>query len=280
MKMKSKSYSGITKIADMPFYTEGPAVDSRGNLYCTTLAGGSILKMDAAGGILEWARSECPNGQIILPDDEHLICDVKLSAIRRFDPKGGLIRNEIEGYCSGEMVYTPNDLVADTWGNIYFTDSIRHKGKIFFLGKDGRQHVLAADLDYPNGLVLSRNQQCLYVAESYKNRIISIDLEEPGKAREGYRVFANLPQNESGQYNLPDGLALDGYGNIWVAHYGMQAIQVLSSDGELLRSVKTGVPLTSNLTFINERTLFITGGFGEPGPGILLKYFLDDDAVR
>lgn len=272
--MQSDSYSRIKKIADISFYAEGPAVDSRGNLYCTTLAGGSILKVEGSGKIVEWARSECPNGQIILPNDEHLICDVKLPAIRRFNPEGQFISNEIEGSCSGEKIFAPNDLIADTSGNIYFTDSVRHKGKVCFLGSDGRQHVLIRDLDYPNGIILSKDQQQLYVAESYKNRIILIDLEEPGKCREAYHVFATLPQNKPGEYNLPDGLAIDHHGNLWVAHYGMQAIQVLSPDGKLSRTVNTGVPFISNLTFTNNKTLFITGGFGEPGPGILLKYFL------
>jgi len=201
---------------------------------------------------------------------------VKLSAVRRFDTEGRFIRNETEGSCSGEKIYAPNDLVADASGNIYFTDSVRHKGKVCFLGKGGHQHVLMGDLDYPNGLVLSKDEQRLYVAESYKNRIILIDLEAPGKCREACHVFATLPQNKTGQYNLPDGLALDHQDNIWVAHYGMQAIQVLSPGGELLCTVNTGVPLTSNLTFINKETLLITGGFGEPGPGILLKYFTRD----
>jgi gluconolactonase len=276
MKRGSNSTGRIIKIADFPFYTEGPAVDREGNLYCTTLAGGSILKVGSSGKIVEWAQSLCPNGQIILQDGDHLICDVKLSSVKRFDAKGRFIRNEIEGCCCGEKVYTPNDLVADALGNIYFTDSVRFKGKVCFLGEDGQQNILVSDLDYPNGIVLSKDQQHLYVAESSKNIIIKIDLSGPGDAKEGYQIFATLPWNKTGKYNMPDGLALDDHGNLWVAHYGMQAIQVLSSDGDSLCSIDTGIPLTSNLTFINKETLFITGGFGEPGPGSLLKYFIRD----
>lgn len=276
---QSGAYSRMKRIAAVPFYTEGPAIDDKGDLYCTTLTGKSILKVEASGKIVEWAESDCPNGQIILPDGEHLICDVKLSAVRRFDAEGRFIRNEIEGTCSGEKIFAPNDLVADRSGNIYFTDSVRLKGKVCFLGKDGQQHILEEKLDYPNGLVLSKDERRLYVAESYKNRIILIDLEEPGRSRKGHHVFATLPQHTAGGYNLPDGLALDHHGNIWVAHYGLQAVQVLSPEGELLCSVDTGVPLTSNLVFINKETLFITGGFGEPGPGILLKYFIMDQEL-
>lgn len=276
MSIEKSVITRIEKIADLPFYTEGPAIDSKGNIYCTTLAGGSILKIDAQDKITEWAQSACPNGQIILSGDEHLICDIKLGAIRRFDSHGRFVKNEVEGYCSGIPVYSPNDLVTDSDGNIYFTDSIRNKGKVCFLGIDGQQRILVGNLDYPNGLVLSYDQKVLYVAESYKNRIIKIDLESPGLAKGSTNVFAELPRHHSSkeQDNLPDGLTLDNNKNLWVAHYGMQAIHKLSPKGRLLFSINTTMPFTSNLVFADERTLIITGGYGEPGPGALFKIYL------
>ena len=134
------------------------------------------------------------------------------------------------------------------------------------MGTDGRQQILAANLDYPNGIVLSHDQSVLYVAESYKNRIIKIDLESPGLAKGGANVFAELPRHQSGeeQANLPDGLTLDNEGNLWVAHYGMQAVHKLSPQGMLLSSTDTTLPLTSNLVFADEKTLIITGVIRRP----------------
>lgn len=267
---------GLEKIASLPFYTEGPAIDSIGNIYCTTLSGGAILKIDTENKITEWAHSDCPNGQIILPDGDHLICDVKLSAVRRFDGDGRLVKNEVEKYCDDMPVYCPNDLVTDSEGNIYFTDSIRNDGKVCFLGINGEQSILARDLDYPNGLVLSFDQKKLFVAESYNNRILKIDLESAGKAKGNIQVLTELPAHTSGkkENNLPDGLAMDHEGNIWVAHYGMQSIHQLSPEGKLLSSIDTGMPLTSNLFFLNHETIVVTGGYGEPGPGGIFKIWL------
>lgn len=261
------------RIADLQFYTEGPAADHQGNFYCTTLSGGSILKIDQDNGISVWAESPCPNGQIILPDGDHLVCDVTLLAIRRFSPDGKFLRNEIEGFCSDQPVYAPNDLIADADGGVYFTDSRRYEGKVCFLGINGEQKIVAAGLDYPNGLVLSSDGKSLYVAESYKNRIVRIKLKAPGLADSDFHVHANLPQHTSGkeQDNLPDGLALNGSGELLVAHYGMQAIQLLSDKGETVASIDTGMPLTSNLCLIDEQTLIVTGGYGEPGPGAIFK---------
>ena len=266
----------LEKIVSLPFYTEGPAMDSKGNIYCTTLAGGTILKIDNENKISEWAYSNCPNGQTILPNDDHLVCDGKLAAVRRFDSNGRFLENEIEKYCNNTEVYCPNDLIADNDGNIYFTDSVRSEGKVCFVGADDQQAILVRNLDYPNGLVISSDQKTLYVAESYKNRILKIDLESPGNAKDNIDIFAELPEHISGKKedNLPDGLALDHDGNIWVAHYGMQSIHKLSPEGELLYSIDTGMPFTSNLFFLNPEIIIVTGGYGEPGPGGLFKALL------
>jgi gluconolactonase len=265
-----------TKIASLLYYTEGPVIDDQGNFYCTTLTGGSILKINRRKEISEWGKSACPNGQIILPEGDHLICDSKLAAVRRFDPDGNFLKDEIKKFCADFPVHVPNDLIIDKEGNLYFTDSVRHMGKVCFLGINGDQKVVIYDLDYPNGLVLSDDGKLLYVAESYQNRIIKIKLKEPGVAGGAFEVFANLPNHPSGheQDNLPDGLALDADNNLFIAHYGMQAVQVLSENGSPLKSIDTTMPYSSNVAIVNSSTILVTGGYGEPGPGAL---FLIED---
>lgn len=275
MISNNRSY-GIIKIADLPFYTEGPVTDSGGNIYFTTLTGGGILKVNNHNKISEWANSLCPNGQIILPDGDHLVCDITMCAVRRFCKDGKFLRNEIEGHCADSPIYSPNDLITDQMGNLYFTDSIRHKGKICFLGVNGDQKVVVTGLDYPNGLVLSADESWLIIAESYTNRILKIKLISPGLTDGAPECFVELPKHSSGSKadNLPDGLALRNNGELLVAHYGMQAVQVISEEGNLLRSIDTYMPLTSNLCFLDDQTIIVTGGFGEPGPGGLYKISL------
>jgi len=261
------------QIAGLPFYTEGPAIDDQGNFYCTTLTGGSILKINRRNQVSEWARSACPNGQVILPGGDHLVCDSKLSVVVRFDADGQFLKNELALFCADEPISVPNDLITDSQGNLYFTDSVRNNGKIFFLGTNGEQKVVTAGLDYPNGLVLAHDERCLYVAESYQNRILQIDLKAPGEEAGSFSVFAALPRHHSGQLhlNLPDGLALAKNGELFVAHYGMQMVQVLSATGQLLTSIESGMPLTSNLCFLDDNSIMVTGGTGEPGPGGVFK---------
>ncbi|WP_018625922.1 SMP-30/gluconolactonase/LRE family protein [Niabella aurantiaca] len=273
--MKWTSYK-TEKIADLPFYTEGPAVDSREDFYCTTLTGGSIVQWTKEHTIKHWASSAAPNGQIIAGNGDHLVCDVRHRSINRYNAAGELVQTEIAGTCAGVAVCCPNDLIMDGAGNLYFTDSVRGSGKVFFKGTNGAQAILADNLDYPNGLVFSPDEKILYVAESYRNRIVKIDMDRPGFTAAGIKDFVRLPCHPSGKAedNLPDGLALDPEGNIWVAHYGMQAVHRFSPGGELLTSIDTTIPLTSNLVFADVRTVFVTGGYGEPGPGAIVKITL------
>jgi gluconolactonase len=165
--------------------------------------------------------------------------------------------------------------VLDKTEGIYFTDSIRKEGAVFYCRKDGSQVVVAENLDYPNGLVLSADEKSLFIAESYANRILKLNLSGPGCLQGRPEVFSLLPQNRQRGYNLPDGMAVDKKGNLFVAHYGMQAIQVISPSGRLLFSVDTGLPLTSNLIICEAGTLIVTGGYEEPGPGAVLRIQLN-----
>lgn len=258
-------YSGHITNIEVAFYCEGPAVDSFGNFYITNLSGGQILKV-SEGRIEEWARSVCPNGQVILKNDDHLICDSKLGSIRRFDKNGNFVNDLINGTCAGRKIQVPNDLTVDKNQGVYFTDSVRGNGCVGYLGKNGEEYIIAEGLDYPNGLALSADEKYLYVAESYKNRIVQFLID---KTNPEIMVLANLPSNRSGKEvdNLPDGLKIDHLGNLWVAHYGMGALQIISKKGEFIGSFEAQVRLPSNLCFNNER-LLITGGVNEPGPGM------------
>jgi len=266
----------VEKLLDLPFYTEGPAMDVDLNFYFTALTGGFIGKIDGEGFYTEWSKGTCPNGQIILENGEHWFCDSQEAGISRYGPQGDFLGYLMKGVCGDDRIQAPNDLIVDSSKNLYFTDSVRGEGKVFFQSANGQQLVVAKDIDYANGLALSLDERYLYVAESYQNRILAIELSDPGIAKSPKKIFAELPTHPSGQAtgNLPDGLVVDRDGKLWVAHYGMQAIQVLAPTGQLVFTIDTALPLTSNLCFIEDspscQKLLVTGGYGEPGPGAVL----------
>ena len=82
--------------------------------------------------------------------------------------------------------------------------------------------------------------------------------------------------------NQPDGICLDEAGNLYVAHYGMRQVQVLSPEGKLIRRYAGGNLTTSNVAFGGKDMdqLYVTGGLGkenEPGGGL---FRLDLKGVR
>ncbi len=252
----------------LPWYTEGPVVDNAGAVYFTTLAGGQIMRLDrTTGEVMEWARGAKPNGQLILPNGDHLVCDSGNASVTRYDRSGALLGYDIAGTCAGAMVRKPNDLVCDAEGGVYFTDSVRHTGRVFYYGPDGTQRILAEGLDFPNGIACSADGKWLLIAESYQNRILRMPTASTGLPAGGWEVFAALPENEDPTgYNLPDGIAFHPDGTLWVAHYGMQAVQVLAGNGTLTKTIPVDFPLPSNLCLTAEH-LIVTGGSAEPGPG-------------
>lgn len=255
-------------VIDFDYYTEGPAVDDQGNLYFTDLAGKTIW-CHCNGFLNRWATGVRPNGQCIMENGDHLICDSDESLILQFDKEGSLLKKWEYDHIGRVKVRCPNDICVSNDGQgFYFTDSVRHTGAVYYQDFDGRSLVVADNLDFANGIAIDPADQYLMVAESYTNRIVKIALKEPGVRQGSPEIFATLPfhpgNKETG--NLPDGIRLDPFGRLWVAHYGMQNVHVLSPEGELLRTYDTGIPLTSNLCFA-EYGLYITGGSGEPGPG-------------
>src|SRR5690606_9947352 len=189
------------------FYTEGPVVDSNGVIYVTNLLGKEILKYDGANGFSVWATCASPNGQFISSNQEHFVCNSLSSSIERFDQQGNHIETYFRGKIDGHIVECPNDLWIGDQG-IYFTDSIRYSGAVVFIDKSRKAKLIADRLDYPNGIVFDEKRNCLYVAESYKNRIIKINLNHPDHP---VSTLVNLPPHPSGDEskNLPDGLFLE-----------------------------------------------------------------------
>jgi gluconolactonase len=266
----------VQKLADLAFYSEGPAVGHVDEWFVTTLSGEQILRVWPDGKTSVWAQGKCPNGQIIVSNGQHWLCESRSGRIASYNADGTFSGFVINGTCGGIPVQTPNDLLVDSLGNLYFTDSIRTDGRVFFRGKDGSEKCFADGIDYANGIALNPDETRLYVAESYANRIRVYDLTRPGAHEEGYTCI-DLPGHATGgpASNLPDGLAADREGRLWVAHYGMQAIHLIAPDGAWLFSIDTELPLTSNLTFISDcpsqKRLLVTGGYGEPGPGAVMS---------
>src|SRR5690606_16755255 len=115
-------------------------------------------------------------------------------------------------------------------------------------------------------------------------RILSAELSGPGVLHSSFEVFVDLPENPIPEdpdrlpftANLPDGIAWDAQGRLWVAHYGMGVLQVIGAGGDLIDSIPSGIPATSNLCIAPDGlSIYVTGGTAEPGPGSVHKISIE-----
>jgi gluconolactonase len=257
------------KVVEVPGYSEGVVVDADGALFLSDVYNGIIYRVGADGEARMWAKTGAPNGHKILADGTHLVCDGSQHAVLRLDASGKILGKASSGY-DGKPLRAPNDLTLDSLGGFYFTDpggsSAQNPiGTVHYVDAQGKTHLLAGGLAFPNGIAIRPDGRTLLVGESNHNRILSYDIIKPGKVVR-MRVFANLPTKEGEQIaNEPDGICLDREGNLYVAHYGMRQVQVLSPKGKLLRGYAAGNLTTSNVAFGGTRLdqLYVTGALGD-----------------
>jgi gluconolactonase len=257
------------KVVEVPGYSEGAVVDAEGAVYISDVYHGIIYRVGADGKAKVWAETGAPNGHKILADGTHLVCDGSLHAVLHLDATGKILDKAAAEY-DGKPLRAPNDLTLDAKGGFYFTDPGGSNlqtpiGTVHYVDARGKIHLVAEGLAFPNGIALRPDGKTLLVGESNRNRILSYELVAPGKVGR-MRVFADLPTKEGEQIaNEPDGMCLDREGNLYVAHYGMRQVQVLSPEGKLLRRYGAGNLTTSNVAFGGPHMdqLYVTGALGE-----------------
>ena len=163
---------------------------------------------------------------------------------------------------------SPNDLAVRSDGSIYFTDppwgivdrpdarELDFNG-VFRIDADGELHLEAAwpdrgfdETPRPNGVALSPSETTLYVSDDRGARVWRYDVESTGALRG--------PTEEIGTRPVPDGLAVDRDGNLFVAT--SEGVDVFDAEGEPWGLIP--VAGASNVAFGDEdgRSLFITAG--------------------
>jgi gluconolactonase len=272
--------SQIELLFDGGFFLEGPAHGPDGNIYFSDITftdesdmqAGHIWRYDPTSGSTTIFRSPSgmANGILFDLDGNMLVAqgaDFGGRSVIRTDMSSGK-STIIGGLFNGRSFNAPNDLVIDEAGRIYFTDP-RYAGHepveqpvmgVYRIDTDGSISLIIEDAGTPNGIVVSPDQQTLYVASvdnpAYAlNALLAYDLADDGGVS-NRRVMVDFGP-ESG----PDGMAIDVDGNIYLARPSQEpGIYVYSPEGQLQAYIPTPEG-PSNVTFGHgplSQTLFIT----------------------
>ncbi len=198
-------------------HPECVAFDATGTLWCGGEAG-QVYSIDSEGKPETVANLGGFCGGIAFsPADELYVCNPALGIVRV--NKSGA--HEVFAASAGDhKLLCPNYGVFDRAGNYYVTDSGKwkqHNGRLLRFRPDGTGELLTGPIGYANGLALSADERTLYMVESDTNSVWKFAIDESG-AVDIPEVFVT----DAGR--LPDGLALDADGNLYISCYASDEI--------------------------------------------------------
>ena len=175
-------------------------------------------------------------------------CEHAASQVTRHDHDGKLI-TPIATHFGGKELNSPNDVICDSQGRIWFTDPsfgrlrpdlgiIRDEEQpcrgVYRRDPDGSLHRVIDDFEQPNGLCLSNDEATLFVNDSARPAIRAFSVSANGSLSGG-DVWANVTGDvvgEGGRKWVPDGLKVDIEGNIFCN--GPGGVHVFTKDAECL----------------------------------------------
>lgn len=194
-------------------HAEGLAFDSDQNLW----AGGElgqVYRIDSKGTVKEVARvgGFCL-GLTFSRKQDLFICNSKLGTLQQLDRSGRLLTS-LDRVADRKLL-NPNFSVFDSAGNLYFSDSGTWgmaNGNIYRVLANGRAEHFAGPFAFPNGLALSADETSLYIAQSLRDNVLRLPILSDGSAGQP-EVYAE------GLARVPDGMAFDASGNLYVTCY-------------------------------------------------------------
>jgi sugar lactone lactonase YvrE len=165
----------------------------------------------------------------------------------------------------GDEVF--NDGACDDRGQLWIGTTTADRrpgaGALYEVDGTGRLVERLAGVTMSNGLGWSPEGDRCYYVDSLARRVDAFDVHPGGGGLGGRQVLAHIAGDV-----LPDGLAVDAEGGVWVALWGAGRIHRYVPDGRLDTVVGVSAPRVTSCAFVGT-TLYITTARGGPGGGAL-----------
>ena len=249
----SLALSDLSALASGLDHPEGVCWAPDGNVYATGEAG-QIYRVDYKAGTFAQIASTGGFGLGIAADAKNnlYICDMGVRAVVKVTPDG--TASTYSTGPAGEPLTVPNFPVFDASGNLYVSNSAdwgKSNGSIQRIAPDGSGAVWSRDAaGYTNGLALSPDGCYIYVVESTPPLISRIAIGKDGRVG-AYEVVVHLPNT------VPDGIAFDNEGGLWIACYAPDRIYRLTPTGQLETALddwqRMVLNAPTNLAFAGDR---------------------------
>ena len=281
---------GATTIAVRTCLLEGPAFDADGTLFFSDIIGNRIYRLTTDGELSVFREdSGRTNGNTFDASGRLISCEGA-----EFGPHGRrrVVRTDLQtgrievltDRFEGKRYNSPNDVVVDIEGRIWFTDPFYGADRsalemaeeaVYRIDPDGTvERVLSQPaIERPNGLAITPDARTLYVIDSHtrpggNRKVWAFDVGPEGRLG-GQRLIFDFGRGRGG-----DGMRLDDRGNLWVAaginfprHAGETGdvpagVYVIAPDGELLGRIPIPEDVCTNLAFggPGRKMLYVTSG--------------------
>lgn len=196
-------------------FGEGPRWRD-GQLWFSDMHGDQVLRATAGGNLMPVVEVPAwPSGLGWLPDGDLLVVAMRDQAIVRFDGRALTTHADLSTLAD----FHCNDMVVDATGRAYVGNfgfdlaaGADPKSTVLLAAEpDGSTRIVAEDLQFPNGMIITPDEKTLIVAETFGAQLTAFAIEPNGDLTRR-RQWAALPDGA-----VPDGICLDEAGGVWIA---------------------------------------------------------------
>lgn len=237
-------------------FPEGPRWHD-GRLWFSDMHDHWVLAVDEAGSVERIVEvPQCPSGLGWDPQGNLLIVSMNDRRLLRWDGSALAVVADLAELAS----FHCNDMVVDRHGRAYIGNfgfdlhggATPTTAELVLVDSDGGARIVAADLGFPNGTVITPDGDTLIVAESFGARLTAFDVAASGDL-ERRRIWAPLAEGV-----VPDGICLDSASGVWLASPTTNECLRVEAGGEITHRVALDRgAYACMLGGADERTLFM-----------------------
>ena len=252
--------ASVEKIAGDFEFTEGP-IWFDGALLFSDIPANTVYRWTVEDGVRSFLQPSGHANGLAVGVDGHLLLAQHDGQVGRRAADGS-VTALVQSY-EGQRLNSPNDLTVAEDGTIYFTDppygveederALSFSG-VYRLDPDGTLTLLTKAFERPNGIVLSPDEETLYVNDSRASRIWTYEVGPEGGI-ENKQVFAT--PTDAAADGTTDGMTVDAQGRLYTT--GPGGLWIYAPDGTRLDRVPVPeAPTNVTLGGPEGETLYIT----------------------
>ncbi len=248
---------------------EGPRVDERDRLYFVDVQLGGLYRRAPDGAMETLIAGLKYIGGIVFNRGGLLFCGK--GGLKAWDETTGAARDIVTTWQGKPLQF--NDMTADNQGSVWIGsfgyDVFAHPrpdpapGALFRIDPPGNIVALWDGIELSNGLGFSPDGSLLYHSDSGGDTVFVYDVQ-PDRTLRHRRPFAKLPQG------VPDGLAVDVEGGVWVAGAMGGKVFRFTRDGVVAQTIEVPLNFPSSVVFGGRDLLDLYIATGDE------RYFGDD----